>query len=228
MTEYIRERLCALAEPTFARFQRSLLPTLPAERVLGVRTPALRALARELYRDPMHASFLEDVPHAYFEEDQLHAFLIEPIADIDLAWARVAAFLPYIDNWATCDQLSPRAFFKRPTFLLPHISRIIRREHPYSVRFAIELLMRHFLDASFDPVHLQTVASVTHEAYYVRMMVAWYFATALAKQYDHARIYLEEGRLDRWTHNKTIQKAVESRRISPSQKQYLRTLKRNL
>jgi len=169
--------------------------------------------------------FLEALPHFYFEENQLHAFLLSEMKDFAACLKAVERFLPYIDNWATCDQLSPKVFRKHRQELRDAVWRWIDSGQTYAVRFGIKMLMDHFLDGDFEPVYLEMTASVRSEEYYVRMMVAWYFATALAKQYDAALPYIENRRLDPWTHNKTIQKAVESYRIRPEQKEYLRGLK---
>lgn len=218
-------RLFALRDAPYAAMQQKILPTVQAERIIGVRTPALRAFARELYQDAGRDAFLAALPHRYFDEDQLHAFVISLEKDFGACAARVEAFLPYIDNWATCDQMSPRAFGKAPERLLPYIHRWLASDKTYTVRFAIGMLMQHFLNGNFRPEYPAMVAAVRSEEYYVRMMIAWYFATALAKQYDAVLPYLAERRLDKWTHNKAIQKSVESFRISDAQKQYLKTLR---
>lgn len=226
--ELIRRELFALQDPEYRDFQEKLIPGLESGSMIGVRTPALRTLARRLARECSAEEleeFLADLPHRHFDENQLHAFLISEEKNYDLCMQKTEAFLPFIDNWATCDQLSPKAFKKHRTDLPLHIRTWICDEHTYTVRFAIGTLMRHFLDEDFDPAWLELVASVRSEEYYVNMMIAWYFATALAKQYDAALPYLLSQRLEPWTHNKTIQKAVESYRISPKQKTYLKTLK---
>ena len=221
----ITAELFRLQDTGYAAMQVRIIPTVSADRIIGVRTPALRALAKELARDPGAASFLSSLPHRYFDENQLHAFVISLEKDFDTCVAQVEAFLPYIDNWATCDQLSPKAFKKSPEKLLPYIRKWIRSDRVYTVRFAIGMLMQHFLDKRFDPACVEWVAAVRSEEYYINMMIAWYFATALAKQYDAVLPYLEERKLAIWTHNKAIQKSLESYRITPEQKVYLRTLK---
>lgn len=223
--EEITAELFRLRDEGYAAFQAKLIPTVEAERIIGVRTPALRALAKKLAGEGDAAAFLTDLPHRYFDENQLHAFLLSAEKDFDRCAARVDAFLPYVDNWATCDQLSPRAFKREPEKLLPYIRGWIASDRVYTVRFAIGMLMQHFLDGRFDAAYADMTAAVRSDAYYVNMMVAWYFATALAKQYDAVLPYLEERRLDPWTHNKTITKCVESSRITAEQKAYLRTLK---
>lgn len=222
----VREELLASSDAKYQSFQATLIPNIPPETIIGVRTPVLRAMAKKLAKDPARSAFLEDLPHGYFEENQLHGFVIEQCRDYDAAMALMENFLPYIDNWATCDQVCPKVFITRPGDFLVKIDHWLHSGHPYTVRYAIGCLMRHFLDERFEPAFAEKVASVPAEDYYVKMMVAWYFATALAKQYETAVTYLEEDRLPVWIHNKTIQKAVESYRITPEQKQYLRSLRR--
>lgn len=217
--------LFRLQDKEYAAFQAKLIPTVEANTIIGVRTPELRALAKKLFKDKDKASFLAVSPHRYFEENQLHAFVISLENDFDKCIAEVEAFLPYIDNWATCDQLSPKAFKKEPEKLLPYICKWIKSDKVYTVRFAIGMLMRHFLDSRFEPKYADMVAAVRSEEYYINMMIAWYFATALAKQYACVLPYLEKKKLDDWTHNKAIQKSMESYRITPDQKAYLKTLK---
>ena len=217
--------LFRMRDRKYAAMQARIIPTMEPERIIGVRTPDLRAFARVLSGDEGAEAFLASLPHPYFDEMQLHAFMISLEKDFDKCLAEVEAFLPYIDNWATCDQLSPKAFKKEPEKLLPHLRTWFRSERTYTVRFAIGMLMQHFLDERFRPEYAELVASVRSEEYYVRMMVAWYFATALAKQYEASLPYLEEKRLEPWTHNKAIQKSTESYRITEEQKRYLRSLK---
>ena len=222
----IQEQLFSLRDADYAAFQRPLIPTVPAETIIGVRTPELRRLAKTLRGTAEAKALLAALPHAYFEENQLHAFLIAAEKDFDTALAQTEAFLPRLDNWATCDQLSPAAFRKNRAALRARIGAWLTSAHEYTVRFALKMLMDHFLDEDFTPEILAQAAAVQREEYYIRMMQAWFFATALAKQYDAALPYLEQGRLALWVHNKTIQKAVESRRITPEQKAFLKTLRR--
>ena len=224
--EEIRQQLFAMQDTDYREFQVKLIPTVDPEKVIGVRTPQLRKFAKELSRDPDAESFLEDLPHEYFDENQLHAFLISEMKDFDSCILKTERFLPQIDNWATCDQLSPTVFRKHHAELLPEIWRWMASEQTYTIRFGIGMLMQHYLDADFDPTYLERVAALRSDEYYVNMMIAWYFATALAKQYDAALSYLDGQRLDTWTHNKAIQKAVESFRITAEQKEYLKTLKK--
>ena len=217
--------LFQMQDKDYAVMQAKIIPTVAAERIIGVRTPALRAFAKRLYKDSDKDGFLSCLPHQYFDEDQLHAFVISLEKDFARCMAEVEAFLPYIDNWATCDQLSPKVFKKEREKLLPYIQAWMDSDETYTVRFAIGMLMQHFLDESFDTKYADMVAGVRSEEYYVNMMIAWYFATALAKQYESVLPYLEEKRLSNWVHNKAIQKSVESFRITDDQKAYLKTLK---
>lgn len=222
----VRERLFALQDLEYQAFQSKLIPTAPPETVIGVRTPALRKLAKELSREPATAEFLECLPHKYLEENSLHGFLIETLRDYDKTVRALDAFLPYVDNWATCDLMSPKVFRKHLPELYEQIQLWLRSSHPYTVRFGEEMLMTWFLDdPAFRPEVLELASSVRSEEYYVNMMTAWFFATALAKQYDAALPYIEGRRLDDWTHNKAIQKAAESYRVPPERKAYLKTLK---
>ena len=223
--EEIRVELFRLRDAEFAAFQAKLIPTVPPERIIGVRTPEMRALAKRLYRAGEGADFLAAPPHDYYDEDQLHAYLLSEERDFAACLAGVEAFLPFVDNWATCDSLSPKVFGKRTEALLPYIRVWLASPHPFTVRFGVGMLMRHFLDARFSPDYPALVVEVRSEEYYVNMMAAWYFATALAKQYDAVLPYIEQRRLPVWTHNKTIQKALESYRIAPEQKEYLKSLK---
>ena len=222
----IQTRLFALQDEQYRAFHSALMPTVDPELVIGVRTPALRALVKELAPTPLAQEFLAALPHRYYEENNLPSFLIAGIKDYNAALAAVEAFLPFVDNWAVCDGLSPQVFGRHRAALLAPIRRWLAAAHPYTVRFGIGMLMRWYLDEAFDPAYPALVADIRSDEYYINMMIAWYFATALAKQYDAVLPYLQQHRLDRWTHNKTIQKAVESYRITPEQKTYLRTLRR--
>lgn len=223
--ESIRERLFALRDLQYRDFQCRLMPTIPAERVIGVRTPALRSLAKELRGTDEAAEFLAALPHESYDENNLHGFLVSALPDYGEAIAAVDAFLPFVDNWATCDGLSPKIFKKHRAALWDKIPEWLASDRPYTQRFGAEMLMTHFLDADFRDEALARVAALRSEEYYVNMMIAWFFATALAKQWDASLPYLTQRRLDRWCHNKTIQKAVESYRITDEQKTYLKTLK---
>ena len=206
-------------------FQSKLIPNVDKSYFIGVRTPVLRKYAKELAKAGDYSSFFDELPHKYFDENQLHAFIISEIKDFEKCIAQTERFLPYVNNWATCDQLSPKCFKKNKEALLPYILRWIKSDKTYTVRFAIGMLMSHFLDDDFDEKYLKTVSAVKSDEYYINMMIAWYFATALAKQYESTLPFIENRVLEKWTHNKAIQKAIESYRITDEQKAYLRTLK---
>lgn len=222
----VTERLRSFADTGYKAFQGSLIPTVPEERFIGVRTPQLRSLAKEMLADGSAQDFLsQPLPHSTFDEMQLHAFMINGIKGFDEAMSETERLLPHIDNWATCDQLSP-AFRKDRSKLLEAINRWLSDSHTYTVRFAIKMLMQHYLDAPhFHTDYLERVAAVCSEEYYIRMMQAWYFATALAKQYDAALPYIRSRRLEAWTHRMAIRKACESRRLTQRQKDELRRCK---
>ena len=226
ITEEIRTGLFSLQDTAYRDFQGKLIPGLGAETMIGVRTPELRKLAKELAKREDIRDFLKDLPHEYFDENQVHAFILSEEKDMEKCMEELELFLPYVDNWATCDQMSPKVFRKNKKDLLTAIKRWIESDQTYTVRFAIKMLMEHFLDEDFDPIYPEMVAEVRSEEYYIRMMIAWYFATALAKRYDAVLPYLKQEKLDVWTHNKAIQKAVESYRITEEQKIYLKSLKR--
>ena len=222
---YIQVKLFALQDKAYADFQSKLLPTVQRETVIGVRTPDLRKIAKQLSRTPAAQEFLQSLPHRYFDENQLHAFILSDEKDFGTCLAELERFLPFVDNWATCDQLSPRCFKKHAAELLPHIRKWMRSTHTYTIRFGICSLMRYYLDEAFLPEYLQWVASIKSDEYYIRMMQAWYFATALSKQWDATLPYIEQHSLEKDTHNKTIQKAVESFRITDEQKALLKTIR---
>ena len=221
----IRETLFSLRDEKFAAFQARLIPNVAPERIIGVRTPALRKLAKTLRGSGEAEEFLKALPHDFFEENNLHAFLLCEMKDFDACVQAVEDFLPYVDNWATCDQMSPGVFRKNKQALLPYIRCWIASERCYTRRFGTGMLMSHFLDEDFREEYLRLVSDKRSEEYYVNMMIAWYFATALAKQYEAALPYLENRRLAPWVHNKAIQKAVESFRVSDEHKACLRALK---
>ena len=217
----ILEKIVALQDKSYQAFQSKLMPTVPSEKIIGVRTPMLRKLAKEISGTKQAESFLNSLPHKYYEENNLHAFLVENIKDYDTALVETEKFLPYIDNWATCDCFCPKVFAKHKEELLIPIRRWLNSDKIYTVRYAMGMLMRYYLDEEFRTEYLGWVADVHSEEYYLNMMRAWYFATALAKQPEAALPWLTTRRLDTWTHNKTIQKAVESFRITPEMKQQL-------
>lgn len=221
--------LRSLADPIYAAFQAKLTPGIPAASFIGVRIPQARALAKSLIREAKESeerrlevdAFLLDLPHTYYDENILHALLLSELRDYDACIQALDRFLPYVDNWAVCDILSPRVLARHKAALLVQIRAWSLSPHTYTCRFGMEMLMKHFLDADFRPEYLDIPASIRSEEYYVRMMQAWFFATALAKQWDATLPYVSDHRLDRWTHNKTIQKARESYRITPEQKAML-------
>ena len=225
----IQKALFAKQDLKYKEFQSKLMPTIAADSVIGVRTPDLRAIAKTFASHPDVEKFLSKLPHKYYDENQVHAFILSLMKDYDACVSHIGAFLPYVDNWATCDQMRPKVFAKAANRekLLKDARRWI--EAPvtkvYTVRFGIETLMSFFLDDDFDPKYLKWVSKIRSGEYYLNMMVAWYFATALAKQYETTLPYIEKRVLDVWTHNKTIQKAIESYRITDEQKAYLKTLK---
>ncbi len=221
----IKEHLLSLADDKYKAFQSSLLPNIEKERIIGVRTPDIKKLAKELIKNNSYKEFISELPHFYYEENNLHAFIIMETKDFDACITEVNLFLPYIDNWATCDSLRPKVFCSNHSALLREIKRWISSEREYTVRYAIEMLMLHFLDDDFSLDFLEWVSQVNTEKYYVHMMVAWYFATALSKQWDHVLPYITQKKLDKTTHNKAIQKAIESRLISNERKLLLKTLK---
>ena len=228
MIDEIKEALFAQQDTAYRDFQAKLIPGLESGSMIGVRTPALRKLAKQFAKREEIGGFLEALPHTYFDENQLHAFIISERKEFERCVEEVNRFLPFVDNWATCDQMSPKVFKKHRQELLPYIRTWIASDKTYTVRFGIGMLMEHFLDEDFDPAYPELVSRVRSEEYYVNMMTAWYFATALAKQYEAVLPYIEGNRLEPWTHNKAIQKAVESYRITPEQKGYLRGLKVSL
>lgn len=222
----IQNRLFEMQDLEYQVFQSGLIPTVERGRIIGIRVPQLRSFAKELGETKETAEFMKRLPHDYYDEDNLHACLIAQIREFDTVIEKLNDFLPYIDNWATCDMLRPGIFKKHLPELLVHIKKWVRSDHLYTVRFGLEMLMLFYLEDQFEPEYLDLAADVNREEYYVRMMVAWFFATALAKQYEFALPYLEGNRLSVWVHNKTIQKATESYRITEEQKNYLKKLKR--
>lgn len=224
MPQIIREILLSMAEEDYAQFNRKLIPNIDAAAIIGVRVPKLRALAKSLSDNEIKA-FLSELPHKLHEENMLHALIINNMKSPEAIFSALDAFLPFVDNWAVCDSLRPSALKKYPEELVFRLRRHISSEHAYTVRFAVEMLMVYFLDGYFDPEYPAMVATVKSDDYYVNMMLSWYFATALAKRWDEVICYLQLRRLSPWVHNKTIQKAIESYRISDGQKAYLKTLR---
>ena len=225
LTEGIWKELFSLQDLKYREMQVKIIPTVKPDSIIGVRTPELRRMAKELGGREGISAFLNDLPHRYFDENQLHAFILSGMKDYAECLDALERFLQYVDNWATCDQMSPKVFRKHRKELTEPVKRWIASDETYTIRFGIGMLMEHYLDENFDIRYPEAVADIRSEEYYVNMMIAWYFATALAKQYNAVLPFIENRRLDAWTHNKAIQKAVESYRITPEQKEYLKTLK---
>lgn len=225
IVDEIREGLFANQDVKYRDFQSKLTPTIEANTAIGVRTPVLRKLAKDYSKRQDVDDFLADLPHKYFDENQLHAFILSEIKDFDECMGKLERFLPFVDNWATCDQMSPKCFKKNHEKLLPYLNKWIKSDDIYTVRFAIVTLMSHFLDDDFDEGYLKLVSDIKSDEYYINMAIAWYFATALAKQYDKTIPYIENKTLDVWTHNKAIQKSIESYRVTAEHKEYLKSLK---
>ncbi|MDE5894123.1 MAG: DNA alkylation repair protein [Acetatifactor sp.] len=223
--ERIQAELWEMQDTGYKDFHAKLIPTVSPEAIIGVRTPQVRKYARQLAKDPQISDFLAQLPHKYYDENNVHAFVVEQIKDYGECLAQTERFLPYIDNWATCDMMAPKVFAKHKEELLEPVRRWIASSETYTIRYGVGMLMRFYLDEEFRTEYLRWVADIQSEEYYVNMMRAWYFATALAKQYEAAIPYLVEKRLDGWTHNKAIQKACESYRMTAEQKKYLRSLK---
>ena len=222
--EEIRARLFELQDIKYRDFHAKLVPNIDPEKIIGVRTPVLRKLAAELAKDERIGEFLADIPHKFYDEMNLHGFIICRIKDYDACVSELDKLLPFVDNWATCDLISPNCFKKNPERLMEDIKRWIASDEVYTKRFGVEMLMSHFLDERFKPEYLE-MAVITSEEYYINMMTAWFFATALAKQYDRILPFFTTQTMDTWTHNKAIQKARESNRITKEQKDYLNTWK---
>lgn len=223
--EEIRDRLFSLQDEKYALFTAGLIPTLPREKFIGVRTPALRSFAKEIYKSEDYEDFLSDLPHKYYEEDNLHGFIICQMKDIDECITELRRFVPFTDNWATNDCTRPAVLKKHPEKTFCLASEYLKSWETYTLRYGIGLLLSYFLDESFDANHLKLVSEVKSDEYYVNMMIAWYFATALAKQYESTVPYIEKHILSHWVHNKTIQKASESYRIDEEKKAYLKSFK---
>ncbi|PID82723.1 MAG: DNA alkylation repair protein [Clostridiales bacterium] len=221
----IREKLFELEDSKYAKFTKSHIPTLEKE-IIGVRFPLLRSLAKEIIKNGETEKFFKDLPHKYFDEDILHAILISEIKDYDICMDRLQEFIPFIDNWSVCDILVPKIFKKKRKPLISDIEKWAYSKHTYICRFGLSMLMHNYLDEDFKEKYLEIPASIHSKEYYINMMIAWFFATALFKRWKKTVVYLEKGNLDLWVHNKTIQKARESRRITDEKKKYLKTLKR--
>ena len=221
----IQSKLFDLQDIKYRDFHAKLMPTVNKEKIIGVRIPVLRSFAKEFGKTKEARMFLQVLPHSYYEENNLHGLLLEQIKDYEKCLQELERFLPFIDNWATCDMLAMKVVKKHLDIFIKKIYQWLESEHTYTIRFAIGMLMRYYLEDTFRIEYARKVAEIRSEEYYVNMMRAWYFATALAKQYDKILPFVEKQKLDVWTHNKTIQKAIESYRITPEQKEYLRGLK---
>ena len=221
----IQDILFGLQDQKYRDFQIKLIPNSNINNVIGVRTPDLRKYAKELLKTNNYITFINELPHKYFDENQLHAFILSELKDYDNCINLINEFLPFIDNWATCDQMSPKVFKKNHDKLINQIKIWLKSKKTYTIRFGIGMLMQHYLDNDFKEEYLELVANIKSNEYYVNMMKAWFFATALAKQYPTTITYIEKQKLDPWTHNKTIQKSIESYRINNEQKNYLKSLK---
>ncbi len=223
MTVY--ERLLKVQDKEYRDFQIKLVPNISPDAMIGVRTPDMRNIAKEVFKSDERDAFLKKLPHKFYEENLVHFFLIAMIKDFDECVKAVDEFLPYVDCWPVSDQATPKSFKKNHEKLLPHIKKWIASDHVYTARFGIRMLMNEFLGDDFKKEYLELVASKRGEDYYLKMMVAWYFATALAKQYDESVKYIEERKLDDWVLKKAIQKAVESYRVTDEHKEYLKTFR---
>ena len=221
----VKDALFSYQDLKYRDFQSPLVPNIDKETIIGVRTPQMRQVAKEFYNTPEGSEFLSKLPHKYYEENLVHFFMIAMIKDFDECVKEVERFLPYVDCWPVCDQSSPKVFKKNHKKLLPLIKKWIASDHVYTARFGIRMLMNEFLGDDFREEYLEWVSDVKGEDYYIKMMVAWYFATALAKRYDETVPYIEQHKLEDWTHKKAIQKAIESYRVSDEHKAYLKTLK---
>ena len=221
----IISKLFDIQDKKYLDFQSKLIPNIDKDSIIGVRSPDLKKLAKDMYKSDTYKLFLDELPHKYFEENQLHSFIISEIKDYNDCVSLINKFLPYVDNWATCDQLNPKCLKKDLDNLIIEIKKWIKSSDTYTIRFGIITLMRYFLDDKFDKSYLKLVSNIKSSEYYVNMMISWFFATALAKQYDSTIYIIENKILDDWIHNKTIQKCVESNRISLNKKEYLKSMK---
>ncbi len=224
----IKKELFKLSDEKYLEFNSSLIPTVNKDKMLGVRTPLLRSLAKEIIKTGEDGDFLEELPHKYYEENNLHAFILSEEKDFDRAIYLTEKFLPYIDNWATCDSFLPKAFKKNKGRLYPYIEKWLDSEKTYTVRFAILLLMKLYSGEDYDKKYSDRVAAVKSDEYYINMMVSWYFAELLSKHPDEALEYLTDGALSYFVHNKAISKACESRRVNNEIKEYIKTLKKKI
>ena len=221
----ILKSLYALQDTVYRDFNSKLIPNVSLDNFIGVRTPVLRKMAKDMLKSGVYKDFILSLPHQYFEENQLHAFILSNLKDYDITVKEVDKFLPYVDNWATCDQMSPCAFRKNQDALLKYVVKWIKSKNAFAVRFGVLCLMRYFLDDNFDARYINMVANIKSKEYYVNMMRSWYFATAVAKQFDTVLPYFQKGKIDEWTRLRAIQKAIESYRVSDEHKEQLRALR---
>lgn len=221
----IVKTLYTFADEEYRNFNSSLIPNVEKKKFIGVRTPVLRKMAKDIVKSGCAVDFINNLPHQYFEENQLHAFVLSDLPDFDIVIKEIERFLPYMDNWATCDQMSPMVFKKNNDLLLKYINKWIKSKHVYTVRFGVLCLMRYFLDDDFDIKYIDMVSNIKSKEYYVNMMRAWYFATGMAKHFEEFLPYLESGKIDDWTRKRAIQKALESFRVSPAHKEILRKIR---
>lgn len=221
----LQERLFEMQDKQYAAFRAKLTPGVPVESFIGIRMPELQRFAKQFIKEKECKDFLQQLPHEYYDENMLHGTIISMVKDYEKCIRLTDSFLPFVDNWAVCDKMTPKVFAKHKGELIAKVKEWIKSSHVYTCRFGIVTLMSHYLDKDFKAEYLEIPASIKNDEYYQKMAVAWFFATALAKQWDATIPYIEQNRLALWTHNKTIQKAIESYRISPEQKEYLRTLK---
>ena len=220
-----KKELFKIQDKKYRDFVSKLTPNIDSETIIGIRFPELRKLSKQIFKDNNYQDFLDDLPHEYFEENNLHVLLVSQIKDYDKCILEINKFLPYINNWSTCDTFSPKVFTNNKDKLIKEIKKWIKSKDTYTIRFGVLMLMKHYLDEDFKEEYLKLVSKIKSDEYYVNMMIAWYFATALAKQYEYTLPYIKNKILSPWVHNKTIQKAIESYRISEDKKALLRTLK---
>jgi len=225
MKNNILNLLYAAADVEYKDFNSLLIPNIATEKFIGVRTPILRKIAKDIIKSGQYMDFINNLPHQYFEENQLHAVVLSTLPDFDFVIKEIERFLPYVDNWATCDQMSPQVFKKNTDLLLKYINKWIQSKYVYTVRFGVLCLMRYFLDDEFDSKYIDMVSNIKSNEYYVNMMRAWYFATGLAKHFEEFLPYLESGKIDDWTRKRAIQKALESFRVIPEHKEILRKIR---
>ncbi len=221
----IQKQLFELQDLGYKEFHSKLMPTVSKDKIIGVRVPQLRKFAKELNKSDLKADFLNTLPHKYYEEDNLHAFLIEQIKDFNECISALDNFLLFVDNWATCDMMTPKVLAENPDLLYKKIQEWAKSEHTYTVRFAVVTLMKFFMDERLDKKHLKLLLRIKSDEYYINMAIAWYLATALSSRWDLVIPYIENKKFDKWIHNKAIQKSIESYRITKQQKEYLKTLK---